>query len=25
LARMLNDVSQQSGVTPTYIALRYLY
>jgi hypothetical protein len=24
-ARMLNDVSQQSGVTPTYIALRYLY
>jgi hypothetical protein len=25
LARMLNDVSQQSGVTPTYVALRYLY
>jgi hypothetical protein len=24
-ARMLNDVSQQSGVTPTYVALRYLY
>jgi hypothetical protein len=24
-SRMLNDVSQQSGVTPTYIALRYLY
>jgi hypothetical protein len=25
LARMLNDVSQQSGVTPTFVALRYLY
>jgi hypothetical protein len=24
-SRMLNDVSQQSGVTPTYVALRYLY
>lgn len=24
-ARMLNDVSTQSGVTPTFIALRYLY
>lgn len=25
LARMLTDVGQQSGVTPTFIALRYLY
>jgi hypothetical protein len=25
LARMLSDIGQQSGVTPTYIALRYLY
>ena len=25
LARMLNDISQQSGVTPTFVALRYLY
>ena len=24
-ARMLNDVSQQSGVTPTFVALRYLW
>jgi hypothetical protein len=24
-ARMLNDVSQQSGVTPTFVALRYRY
>jgi hypothetical protein len=24
-ARMLNDVSTQSGVTPTFVALRYLY
>lgn len=24
-ARMLNDISSQSGVTPTFIALRYLY
>jgi hypothetical protein len=24
-SRMLNNVSQQSGVTPTYVALRYLY
>jgi len=25
LARMLNDISQQSGVTPTFVALRYFY
>jgi hypothetical protein len=25
LARMVNDISQQSGVTPTFVALRYLY
>lgn len=25
LARMLTDVGQQSGVTPTFVALRYLY
>lgn len=24
-ARMLNDISSQSGVTPTFVALRYLY
>jgi hypothetical protein len=24
-SRMLNDISSQSGVTPTYVALRYLY